>query len=169
MQRVSDLKSLFYASFDESRVITLLSRLAPMSESARRSLDQFIGEGSHFQSFEVSASPISLVLNVAKDSFTRGGDLTVKRWCEAISRVRNIEDAALVPPMNVIQHGGLTAIVMPKGQDVGRECAKLLNQKLIETAKALGHAGLVMDDYPQVRQANGVPFIIDWSDLAIVD
>jgi hypothetical protein len=169
MTRFPDLKAMFYASFDESRAATLLSHLAPLSESARRSLAQFIGEGSHFQSFELVASPLSLAVNIAKTSFTKGGDLWVKRWCEAIARARQIEEDTLVPPMTVIHHAGLTAIVMPKGQDVGRDCAKLLNQKLVLTAKALGHAGLVMDDYPQVRQANGVPFIVDWSDLALVD
>ena len=169
MTRVSDLKALFYASLDESRVTTLLSRLAPMSESSRRSLDQFLGEGSHFQSFELGASPISIVVNVAKGSFTKGGDVSINRWCEAISRASSIDSDTLIPPMLVFRQAGLVAIVMPKGQTVGREASKTVNQKLVATAKALGNAGLVMDDYPQVRETMGVPFIVDWSDLAITD
>lgn len=164
-----DLKASFYASFDESRVTTLLSRLAPMSEQSRRSLDNFLGEGSHFQSFELLGSPINLVVNVAKASFTKAGDVHLKRWCEAIGRAKSIDGETLIPPMAVIRHAGLVAVAMPKGQDVSRETSRGINHKLMTTAKALGSAGLVMDDYPQVRQLQGVPFIIDWSDLALVD
>jgi hypothetical protein len=169
MSIYSKLKSMFYESFDESRVTTLLSRLAPMSEQSRRGLDQFIGEGSHFQSFSASGLPLDLVVNVAKASFMKGGDVHIKQWCEAMTKARSIESDTLIPPMVVVKHAGLIAVVMPKGQDVDRDAAKSVGPQLLATAKALGGAGLVLDDYPQVRQALGVPFIIDWSDLALAD
>lgn len=160
------LKQFFYSSFDESAIATILSRLARIAEIDRRQEKNFIGEGTHFQSFELSTKPLALVANVAKNSFTRQGDAAVSRWQEALSLAQSLEAPTLVPPLAIVRSAGLLAIVMPKGLEVARGQAKLIDQQLIDTAKALGSLGLVLDDYPQIREAMGVPFIIDWSDLA---
>ena len=163
-----DLKSSFYQAYDIAKIINFLGRIAAMSEAERRSLPGFLGEGSHFQSFEVNARPIHLAVSVSKATFQRQGDAALRRWTEAMSLAKTLNDAVLVPPMDVINHHDLTAIVMPLGQNVSRQGAKAVNSMLHDTARALGQAGLVLDDYPQVREAQGVPFIVDWSDLTFV-
>lgn len=169
MSRDQDLKSLFYASFDESAVNTFLSKVSKMPESERRSLPNFLGEGAHFQCFELSSRPLALVVNVAKSSFAKKGTGALERWQKAVSIARSIEGETLVPPMDVITAFELIAIVMPRGRDIGRDGATVITAMLFETAKALGSVGLVLDDYPQLREAMGVPFIIDWSDLAFLN
>jgi hypothetical protein len=164
----SELKSLFYQAYDNARISGFLARVAALSETERRNLPGFLGEGSHFQSFEVAATPIHLAVSIAKGSFHKLGDAALRRWSEAMTLAKSLEQAVLVPPMDILQQHGLMAIVMPKGQVVSRQGAKAVNTLLHETAKALGQAGLVLDDYPQIREAEGVPFIVDWSDLTFV-
>lgn len=57
---------------------------------------------------------------------------------------------------------------MPKGNNLSRAAEKTVPASLHEVAKALGQAGLILDDYPQVREVLGMPFIIDWSDLSFL-
>lgn len=169
MRAIPDLKSLFYASLDASAITTLITRLSKISEAERRFLPGFLGEGVHFQSFELASHPIPLVVNVGKASFLKRGDASLRRWQQAIRLACSIDEETLVPPMDIVNAANLTAIVMPKGQDVAGQAAKSLDRRLIDTAKALGHLGLVLDDYPQIREIEGVPFIIDWSDLGFME
>ena len=106
---------------------------------------------------------------MAKSSFAKKGTGALERWQKAVSIARSIEGETLVPPMDVITAFELIAIVMPRGRDIGRDGATVITAMLFETAKALGSVGLVLDDYPQLREAMGVPFIIDWSDLAFLN
>jgi hypothetical protein len=162
------LKAAFYESFDPSAIAAFLRGLSGKTESQRRDVEGFLGEGSHFQSFRMSTRPLELAVSVAKSTFTNRGELALKRWREALNLARKIEGETLVPPMEVIQSDGLTALVMPRGTDLTKASNAAANQRLHETSKALGSAGLVLDDYPQLRQAQGVPFIIDWSDLGFL-
>jgi hypothetical protein len=164
----SELKSLFYQAYDIAKISGFLARVAALPEAERRRLPGFLGEGSHFQSFEVLASPIHLAVSISKGSFQKLGDAALRRWNEAMNLAKSLEQAVLVPPMDVLQQHGVMAIVMPKGQNVSRQGARAVNSMLHETARALGQVGLVLDDYPQIREAQGVPFIVDWSDLTFV-
>lgn len=164
----SNLKSQFYTAYDVSLVNSFLSKISGMCENERRHLNGFLGEGTHFQSFELNVSPIPLAINVAKDSFQKRGQKALDKWQRAIEVARSLDEAALVPPMDVLNVFGLTAVVMPKGKVPERSSTKMLDVMLLDTARALGQAGLALDDYPQVREAQGVPFIVDWSDLTFV-
>jgi hypothetical protein len=164
----TQLKEMFYRAYDASRITSFMGRLAAMSEGERRSVQGFLGEGIHFQSFEVAADPLPLAVNIAKVSFSRRGEAALARWEDAIKRARSLEGNSLIPPMDVINSAGLTAIVMPKGKQVSHAGGRVVDSMLLETSRALGQAGLVLDDYPQVREALGVPFIVDWSDLTAI-
>jgi hypothetical protein len=168
MTRETSLKMMFYSAYDASLIAAFITKLAAMKEPQRRSLNEFLGEGTHFQSFEINTTPIPLALNIAKHSFTQRGEAAVSRWRAAVELARSLEDAELIPPMDVVHVSGLTAIVLPKGHSISRCNAKTVDASLLEASKALGQAGLVLDDYPQVREAQGVPFIIDWSDLTFL-
>ena len=164
----SQLREMFYRAYDASLITSFMGRLAAMSETERRSVPGFLGEGMHFQSFEVAAVPMPLAVNIAKASFSKRGEAALARWEDAIRRARSLEGDSLIPPMDVVNAFGLTAIVMPKGKQVSQQGTRVLDSMLLETSRALGQAGLVLDDYPQVREALGVPFIVDWSDLKAI-
>jgi hypothetical protein len=161
------LAAAFYAAFDESRLMMLVSRLGSLSEASRRGVEAYLGEGAHFQSFSVQSSPIDLVLKVAKSSFTQLGERRVKQWFEALDSIKGIQQGGLVPPMKAFRHDDLILMAMPKGGCLGGEQSTIIQEKLAVTKQALGQLGLTLDDYPQVLQAVGVPFIIDWSDLEV--
>lgn len=168
MQHPTELKTQFYNSFDASLVNGFLAKIAGMNETERRSMKGFLGEGTHFQSFEIAANPIPLAVNVAKESFVRRGQKAIDKWQRAIEIARSLDDATLVPPMDISYGHGLMAVVMPKGRLPEKTGSKLIDSMLLDTSRALGQAGLALDDYPQIREAMGVPFIVDWSDLSFV-
>ena len=162
-----ELKEEFYQSFDATRIEEFIGKLAQTPESDRRQLPGFLGEGTHFQSFVLASQPMQLAVNVAKANFLNKGPMAIGRWRTAIRDLRTIETQALVPPIEIIQYQGLTAIVMPRGTPLTRKGAEArgLNDALIETSRALGKAGLILDDYPQMVEYQGRFFINDWSDL----
>ncbi|MEI6397556.1 MAG: hypothetical protein WCO71_02185 [Pseudomonadota bacterium] len=162
------LREMFYRAYDASLITSFLGRLVAISQNERRSVSGFLGEGIHFQSFEVECYPMPLAVNVAKASFSQRGEAAMARWEDAIRRARSLEGDSLIPPMDVVKASGLTAIVMPKGNLVSQGGDRVIGSMLLETSRALGQAGLVLDDYPQVREALGVPFIVDWSDLTSI-
>jgi len=169
MNRETHLRSRFYNVFDSAALTSFVARLSEMSEEARRGHTKFIGEGAHFQSFEFAAGGLALAVNLAKMSFVRRGDLAIARWKDALSLARNLEHVDLIPPMELLALNANTiAIVMPKGEIVSKTRGRHVESLICDTAKALSRAGLVLDDYPQVREVEGVPFIIDWSDLCFV-
>jgi len=168
MNQENQLRAKFYRCYDPVALYQFITRIRGMSEDARRGLPEFLGEGVHFQSFEFRASDFIMAVNVAKSTFLRRGDLEVARWKDAMGIARTLENAELIPPMEVLSIGDSLAVIMPKGGEVSKFTGRKLESQLLDTARALGRAGLVLDDYPQLREAGGVPFIIDWSDLSFV-
>jgi hypothetical protein len=168
MKQATDLQSRFYNSFDGSALLSFVHRLLNLSDEEKRGLDSFLGEGFHFQSFEYKAHALPLAVNLAKSSFLRQGDLVLNRWKRAMEIARSMERVSLIPPMEVISGQNYLAVVMPKGQVLAKIQERKVDDLLRDTAKALSEVGLALDDYPQLREACGVPFIIDWSDLNFV-
>ncbi len=168
MSRESNLKTMFYTAFDASLIASFLAKVSTKREPERRTMNEFLGEGTHFQSFQIAATPIPLAVNIAKNAFTQKGEAAIERWKAAIELARSLENADLIPPMSVVFGSGLTAIVMPKGNNLSRAAEKSVPASLQDVSKALGQAGLILDDYPQVREVLGIPFIIDWSDLSFL-
>lgn len=162
------LRRLFYQSFDSSVVTQFVQRLTAVSEAERRGFDHFLGEGFHFQSFLLHNKTLPLAINLAKNSFLKQGEVSLSRWKNAIEVAKNLHGISLIPPMEILTSNNYLAIVMPKGQSLPRGDERQIDGLLCDAAKALGRVGLVLDDYPQLRQASGVPFIIDWSDLNFI-
>lgn len=171
MTTATSLNTPFFQSFDASRISSLIQKLSKMSEAERRKQPDFLGEGAHFQTFELAAKPLSLVVKIAKTSFLDHRGIDAKRWRKAISQLKQIEHRSLIPPMEVLEYQGLIALVMPKGRHLTRSATltPAIETELYETALALGKAGLVLDDYPQLIECQGIPFIRDWSDLHVID
>ena len=166
----ASLKTAFFQSFDASAISSLTQRLAKMNETERRAHGDFLGEGLHFQTFHINTKPMNLVVKVAKSSFLKQGFHELKQWRQAIQQLKNVAYNALIPPMEVMEHSGMIAVVMPKGQHLNKQptLSVPLDTELYETAQSLRQAGLVLDDYPQLLQCNGIPFIRDWSDLQLI-
>lgn len=164
------LKTAFFQSFDASQASSLTQRLAKMTETERRNQSDFLGEGLHFQTFQLSSKPMNLVIKVAKSSFLNQGFQELKRWRRAIQQLKTVTHNTLIPPMEVFEYAGMIAVVMPRGQHLSKQptLSVPLDTELYETAQALRQAGLVLDDYPQLLQCNGIPFIRDWSDLQLI-
>ncbi len=165
MNQENQLRAQFYRCYDPVAVYQFITRIRGMSEDERRGLAGFLGEGTHFQSFEFRVGEFMMAVNVAKSTFLRRGDLEVARWKDAMGIARSLENANLIPPMEVLSIGDCLAVIMPKGSEVSKFAERKLESQILDTARALGRAGLVLDDYPQLREVAGVPFIIDWSDL----
>lgn len=165
MNHGNQLRAQFYRCYDPVTLYQFITGICGMSEEARRGLPGFLGEGVHFQSFEFRAGELTMAVNVAKSSFLRRGDLEVARWKDAMGIARNLDNADLIPPMEVLSIADCLAVIMPKGGEVSKIAGRKLESQLVDTARALRRAGLVLDDYPQLREVAGVPFIIDWSDL----
>ena len=163
----SSLKEDFYQSLDHSAVTSFIERICKIPEQERRNVEGFLGEGSHFQSFSLNSKPLPLAINVAKASFLAQGPSAISRWKNAVRDLRTIETQALVPPIECIQSLDQIALVMPQGRPMPGKMvsAQGLDQALNETSRALGKAGLVLDDYPQLVECRGRFFINDWSDL----
>lgn len=165
----SQLAKPFYQSFDASQISSLMDRLGAMSEAERHRHPDYIGEGLHFQTFLLPTKPMRLVLKIAKSSFFEQGPMGIRRWRRAIQHLKEVDVNALIPPMEVLDYNGLIGLVMPKGEHLTQHATflKPIQDSLLETAHALREAGLVLDDYPQLLQCDGVAFIRDWSDLQI--
>ena len=165
MGRDQEVRVRFYRAFDAPLLSQFISKLLTLSEAERRSHDSMLGEGIHFQSFELAINSFPMAINIAKESFMAGGDLHISRWKAAMERIRTMEGVDLIPPLEILNFPRGLAVVLPKGDQLSRGLEKHVDGLLFDMAKALGRAGLALNDYPQLRQAFGVPFIIDWSDL----
>ncbi|MCX6117102.1 MAG: hypothetical protein NT027_06150 [Proteobacteria bacterium] len=162
-----DFEASFYAAFDPSKIESFLQEMSQKSEQSRLQLPNFIGEGTHFQSFELQSKPMNLAINIAKQTFVKRGPRLIEKWKSALRSLKNADCKDLIPPFEVIQYIGLLAIVMPKGSPLNRKGAQAKStfSVLEETSKSLSRMGLVLDDYPQLVECNGNIFICDWSDL----
>lgn len=165
MDRDYQVRVKFYQAFDASFVSQFVSKLLGLSEVERRGHQSLLGEGFHFQSFDLLVNGFPMAVNIAKESFLAAGDLRVSRWKADLEKVRALEGIDLIPPLEILSFSRGLAVVLPKGDQLSKTLEKRAEAMLLEMARALGHAGLALNDYPQLRQTFGVPFIIDWSDL----
>lgn len=165
MDRDYQVRVRFYQAFDAPVVSQFVSKLLGLSEVERRAHRALLGEGVHFQSFELLVNDFSMAVNLAKESFLAAGDLYVSRWKADLEKVRTLQGVDLIPPIEILSFSRGLAVVLPKGDQLSKALEKRAEAMLLEMARALGHLGLALNDYPQLRQTLGVPFIIDWSDL----
>jgi len=161
------LKSHFYTGFDRSAAEHWLER--PASELDRR-LD-FLGEGAHFAVWRLRDAAVSLVFKRARarQDDPRGGPDLMK-WSQAMRHVAGF--GGLIPPFELLTAGSRVGVVMPYGEaplaTMGAHW-RPLEERLAELAGQLAASGLVINDVPQGRCWQGVPFLYDLSDLAAAD
>lgn len=162
------LREVFFQTYDEGRATDLLGKLALGRQLTGVSL---IGEGMHFRCWreKKTGSPMDLVLKIATQEFLSDvGNLEVWRSCLAKMPI----GTELMPPMAVLPvKVGLTesiGIVMPFGPDGENKCSTWwlpLGDRLAAFIDNARLNGLVLGDVPQIRCWEGIPVLIDISDL----
>jgi hypothetical protein len=162
------LREGFFHTFDEGRAADLLVRLASGRQVTGLSL---IGEGMHFRCWREmkTGRPMDLVLKIAKKEFlSEVGNL--ETWRSVLAKMPVGTD--LMPPIAVLplKVGTVDSIgmVMPFGPDGENKCSawwEPVEINLTVFREEAKKSGLVLGDIPQIRCWEGIPFIIDISDL----
>jgi hypothetical protein len=162
------LREAFFQTYDEGRAMDLLGKLAAGRQCAGLSL---IGEGMHFRCWRESKAkgPIDLVLKIAKEDFlSEVGNLAI--WRTALANMPIGID--LMPPTALlpVKLGKVDSVgmVMPFGPDLEDKCStwwQPIRDRLTTFKEGAGLNGLVLGDIPQIRCWEGIPFMIDISDL----
>lgn len=151
----------FYRSFDADLALTLAADLSKTGE--------FLGEGRHFRSYRLrSRGSLDLVLNLAKPAFGLADGPKVGAWRGYMKALQRLAHP-LLPPLEVLPSGeAAAAFVMPYCEEIIPEKSwdDLGLRALLETFEAeLALAGLILDDYWQLRSCQGHPFVTDFSEL----
>ncbi len=162
------LREAFFRAYDEGRIADLLGKLAAGQKIPGLSL---IGEGMHFRCWrEKSAgSDVDLVLKVASQGFlSEVGN--VAAWRASLAKMPIGTD--LMPPIAVVplKVGAVDSIgmAMPYGPVDEDKCSawwRPMADQLTGFKEGARLCGLVLGDIPQIRCWDGIPFMIDISDL----
>lgn len=179
------LHQAFYQAFDASAAEQALLYIGEQESLGRRSplgLDE-LGEGTHFRAYKLRSplgdKGVSVCLKIAKPGFVASkGQAGMERWAD---EVEGLEVKAsknlipLIPPMTVLRvraRGSLKqdvwGIAMPFGpSDLKAASAhwQPLDALLKELTRGLKEAGYHLDDILQGRCWEGIPFLVDFSDL----
>ena len=165
----SRLRELFYKGYDPSSFSSFL--IDGVDETRLPAGWSFIGEGTHFQSFRVNkCGPTPLVLSVANEQFCAGLASNHSAWAKAMSLLRTL-NLPLVPPFEVLHNDAYDAkiaYVTPFGGQHENKASshwQPLASQVEYLTDGLRKCGLGLDDVAQIRCLDGIPFIIDWSDL----
>lgn len=161
------LREAFYAVFDRSRAEQWLRRCEKGSEDAR-----LIGEGIHFRAFRWPTSgAMDLVVKVPGEAGAEVGSPRVRRWQQALERLRSAE-TGLIPPWELVGSSESMGLVMPFAEASWEAAGpdwQPLDRWLERTGQELQRLGLVCPDAPQGGCWRGIPFLYDLSDLAFAE
>ena len=169
---ISRLRGLFYQSYDPSLFLSFLADNIVLTRLATGW--SFIGEGYHFQSFRVHrGGPIPLVISLATSGFAQGLISGHNGWCEAMAHLKT-RNLPLIPPFEILRHttseGEKIAYITPYGgqkEEMASPHWQPLRGHIELLTDGLLHGGLRLRDIAQIRCLEGIPFIIDWSDLVL--
>ena len=131
-----------------------------------------IGEGCHFKSFRVNShGPVALVLSIATSGFKDGLVSGYNKWALAMARLKPLR-LPLVPPFEILRHEDADhtkiALVTPYGGEkevMASAHWQPLAGHIDSLNDGLKDHELSLDDVAQIRCLEGMPFVIDWSDL----
>ncbi len=155
------LKLQFYSEFDRS----LAERWLGFTDKELGMKGQLLGTGTHFAAYRFGGMVYKRAL---PSTFARGA-LTLRGWLAALGRAKAV--GGLMPPYEVLAQGEAPSLVMPYG-DGPLGSAGPAWQPIAGTVQAfeaeLAKAGLILDDVLQIRCRNGVPFVVDLSDLRLM-
>jgi hypothetical protein len=162
------LRDKFYLTYDEGRISDQLNKLAAGQPVGGLS---FIGEGMHFQCWREKKAKdgMELVLKVAKNDFlTEIGNF--KAWVAGVNKLPLGID--LMPPIAFVPLRVGTretlGLAMPYGPDEPGQCSSWwqpMEEQLKAFRQGLKLGGLTLGDIPQIRSWEGIPFIVDISDV----
>ncbi len=164
----SRLRSQFYRTYDEGRISDQLQRLAANHQVGGLSP---IGEGMHFRCWreKKTSGGMDLVLKVAKNDFlTEIGNF--KAWVARLTKLPLRLD--LMPPIAFVplRVGSIETLglAMPYGPDESVQCSSWwqpLEEQVQAFKQGLNLNGLILGDIPQIRCWDGIPYIVDISDV----
>jgi hypothetical protein len=162
------LRETFFRTYDEGLAVDLLAKLGAGRQVAGTSL---IGEGMHFRCWRESKAQgqMDLVLKIASREFL-SEVASIAGWRALLANMPI--DTDLMPPIAVlpVKVGQIDSIgmVMPFGPDGEDRCStwwQPIRDRLTAFKDGARLNGLVLGDVPQIRCWEGIPFMIDISDL----
>lgn len=160
--RRDDIVKEFYANFDPSWLWQEWSRV----ERSPRTL--IVGEGRHFKSYRIRGKgSLDLALNVAKQQFHKNSTVSRREWIGLMRKLKTVIHP-LLPPTEVLseQDDERLLIIQPYCEEtLSLSEMPAIRPLLQELEKLLASHGLVLDDYWQLRNCRGHPFVIDFSEL----
>lgn len=167
-KEMSRLREAFYQAFDRGRMTDAFHRLV-----AGRSVMGFeeIGSGMHFKCWRDRAmvGGMSLVVKVSTpELLVELGNQDL--WIKGLDRIG--AGVPLIPPFEVIDlsSSGKTPVgmVMPYGESAPAldfSQPRQFKPWLADFYRQIEVMGMELGDIPQIRVWDGVPFIVDLSDL----
>ncbi len=159
----------FATAFDAARAQHLLDQ----SDSHLSGAFPVVGEGTHFKAWRLRSGgnpAFELVLKRAHSSFLTPDMPRYRHWVDGISRLRLVK-SPLIPPYAVITTDKYCGLVMPYGPDPLVKAAPIwqpIDTHLQNMTSSLSVEGLCLDDTIQCRVWQGIPFLIDFSDIRIL-
>ena len=168
VQDLKMMKESFAAAADEARLRSLFNEKICRNEG--KGLD-LLGEGTHFRAFRLrDASGGDLVIKRALPHFAGGpGSPGRRAWQRALDALRPlVATTPLLAPWLVIEEGDELGLATPYGPEPALVAAarwQPLAEARVALTASLKRAGLEIADQLQLRCRNGVPFVIDLSDL----
>lgn len=157
------IKTKFQKSFDPSLVIHFV-------KSRNGAHFELLGEGTHFRSYRMRSGEDGVVVSLAKSTFRNGLRASQEEWRRRIYVVKGL-NIPLVPPLEALWVQDQLALIMPymPQTELAISPAWLPLQNHIETLQQnLRQQSLHLADVIQIRCIDGVPFVMDWSDLDVL-
>lgn len=160
---VQFIKTKFQKSFDPSRVIHFV-------KSRNSAHVEPIGEGTHFRSYRMRCGEDGIVVSLAKPTFRDGLRASQEEWRRRMYVVKGLS-APLIPPLEALWVEDQLALIMPylpQAEEAALPHWQPLTEHIETLKQRLRQQGLYLADVIQIRCLNGVPFIMDWSDLDVL-
>ena len=167
----ANLRAEWLKLFDRSALEDLLQ----LWVSKKMTPGEEVGQGSHFTAYRLRGRLAGLVLSIGKDEFINRPRFNGGEWEKVIQSLSRL-NLPLVAPVECIsieaQGKQRIALVQMYGEG-GKNAAALhwgdLKAQKETTMAGLKEAGLELADLPQIRCRAGVPFIVDYSDLRLLN
>lgn len=157
------IKTKFQKTFDPSLVIHFV-------KSRNETHVELIGEGTHFRSYRMRGGEDGVVVSLAKANFRDGLRASQEEWRRRLYVVKGL-NAPLIPPLETLWVHDQLAVVMPympQKEDSASPAWLPLKNHTTTLQQKLRQQGFFLADVLQIRCLDGVPFVIDWSDLDLL-
>jgi hypothetical protein len=130
--------------------------------------DKLIGEGADCCAYLTLQR--QYVVTVPKPEFYQRR--LVAEWLRRLQELTTLGQVPLLPPLKIIQLDEFIVVVSPYGEHESAAVAshwQPLTDWIARTERYLRRHGLQIDDTLQIRVRSGIPFIVDFSDLRLLE